>query len=185
MSDITKRNWGAITTVGGVMLFIVTVATLHILQPTYDSRHQLMSELALGQYGWAMFYAFLGLAAAIFGVQSAIGVYQATRSYRILLSVAATLFLLAGVYPLGNTSMVHITVIAVAFVLSVLAMYLFPFSAGRASSVAPRSLSWTLAAGVALSVVLGHVIPIGIGQRLAAGCLLLWLLTVAWKLLRR
>ena len=51
-----------------------------------------------------MFYAFLGLAAAVFGVQSAIGIYQATRSYRILLSVAATLFLLAGVYPLGNTS---------------------------------------------------------------------------------
>ncbi len=64
-------------------------------------------------------------------------------------------------------------------------MYLFPVSAGLASTVAPRVVSWPLAAGVAASVALGHsLIPMGIGQRLAAACLLVWLGTVGWKLFR-
>jgi len=184
MNEVAKRHWGAVATIIGVTVFIVTVVALHLLQPGYDPRHQLMSELALGQYGWAMFVAFLGLAVAVFGVQAAIGGYGAARGYRVLLSIAAMLFLVAGIFPLGNTSMIHIGAIAMAFVLSVLAMYLFPSSAGRASIAAPRTLSWTLATGIAASVALGDLIPIGIGQRLAAGCLLVWLAVLPWRLPR-
>ena len=184
MNEVTKRHWGAMATVVGVMVFILTVVALHLLQPGYDPRHQLMSELALGQYGWAMFVAFLGLAVAVFGVQAAIG-HSAVRGYRVLLSVVASLFLAAGIFPLGNTSTIHIAAITLAFVLSVLAMYLFPSNAGQASIAAPRPISWTLAAGVTVNVALGNVIPIGIAQRLAAGCLLVWLFMLSWRLLRR
>lgn len=182
VSAMPKWPWGAVATVFGVLMFLVTVVTLHVLQPAYDPIHQLMSELALGPYGWAMILAFAGLALANFGVQAALGVFGGSQYLRLLLSAAALFFLAAGVFPLGAHSEIHIAVIATAFVLSVLAMYLFPSGAGRAANAAPRALSWCLAAGVAVSVALGHsVLPMGIGQRLAALCLVIWLAILGWR----
>ncbi len=176
---------GALATMAGAATFVIVVLTLHLLQSDYDPRHQLMSELALGQHGWAMFVAFLGLATAVLGVQAAIAAFDGVGGYRVLLGAAGLFFLTAGVFPLGATSLIHIGAIAIAFVLSVLAMYFFPTSAGRASIVAPRAVSWPLAAGVAASIALGEsIIPMGIGQRLAAACLLVWLGIVGWKLFR-
>ena len=166
-------------------MFVVVVFILHLLQSDYDPRSQLMSELALGPHGWVMFLAFQGLAFAMFGVQVAITSYGGSDGYRLLLIVAALCFLAAGIFPLGATSLIHISAIALAFMFSVLAMYLFPASTGLASAAAPRAVSWPLAAGVAAGVALGHsLIPMGIGQRLAAVCLLVWLGTVGWKLFR-
>ncbi len=185
MNSRTKRAWAAVVTMIGVVMFIIVVVMLHSIQSEYEPRHQLMSELALGQHGWAMFVAFLGLATAVFGVQAAIGTFGGSHGYRVLLGVAALLFLTAGIFPLGATSFIHISAITTGFVLSVLGMYLFPTSAGRASVLAPRAVSWPLAAGVAVSVALGDsVIPMGIAQRLAAACLLLWLGIVGWRLFR-
>ncbi len=185
MTRWTIQTRGGIATLVGVTLFVVVVVTLHVLQPGYQPRTQLMSELALGEHGWAMFVAFLGLAIAIIGVQTGVAACGGSRGYRLLLVTAAAFSLAAGVFPLGKWSVVHISAIGTAFVLSVLAMYLFPTNAGRASLVGPRVVSWPLAAGLAASVALGHsVIPMGIGQRLAAACLLLWLGIAGWKLLR-
>jgi hypothetical protein len=79
--------------------------------------------------------------------------------------------------------MIHISAIAAAFVTAVLAMYLFPSLAGRAAVMAPKSLSWSFAAGVSISAALGHsLIPIGIGQRMAASFLLLWMLVLGMRL---
>jgi len=167
-------------------MFVGTVVLLHFLQPDYKPADQLMSELALGRYGWAMFFAFAGLALAVFGIQLSLGSYGASPSLRGLLAAAALFFLAAGVFPLGATSEIHIAAIAIAFVLSVLAMYLYPSDAGRAVAAAPRALSWSLAAAVALSVALGHsVLPMGIDQRLAAICLLIWLAVLGWRLARQ
>jgi hypothetical protein len=167
----------------GIAAFIATVLPLHLLQPGYEPANQLMSELALGRYGWAMVIAFAGLALAAFGVQAILGTLGGTRSLRVVWAVAALFFLAAGVFPLGATSEIHIAAIAAAFVLSVLGMYLYPAAAGRAAAAAPRALSWSLAAGIAASVALGHsVLPMGIGQRLAALFLLAWLAVVAWRL---
>ena len=176
---------GALATMAGAATFVIVVLILHLLQSDYDPRHQLMSELALGQHGWAMFVAFLGLATAVLGVQAAIAAFDGLGGYRVLLGVAGLFFLAAGLFPLGATSIIHISAISTAFVLSVLAMYFFPTSAGRASVAAPRAVSWPLAAGVAVSIALGQsIIPMGIGQRLAAACLLVWLGIVGWKLFR-
>ena len=178
--------WGAAAAMVGVATFAATVMVLHLLQPDYQATYQLMSELALGRHGWAMAVAFAGLALAVFGIQVAIAAFEASRGLRLLLMVAAAFFLAAGLFPLGDTSEIHIAAIAAAFVLSVLAMYLFPSNAGRASAAAPRAVSWSLAAGIAVSVALGHsVLPIGIAQRLAAACLLAWLAILGWRLGRR
>jgi len=185
MSMRSNAVWGALTTLVGVMMFVTVVVLLHFVQIEYDPKAQLMSELALGRYGWAMIIAFFGLAIAVFGVQVAVAPSRGSRAYRALLVAAALSFLIAGIFPLGATSMVHIGAIGIAFVLSVLSMYLFPTSVGDASVAASRRVSWPLAAGVAVSVALGHsALPIGIGQRLAAACLLLWLGIVGWNLYR-
>jgi hypothetical protein len=178
-------NPGAAAALAGVAMFVVTVVSLHLVQADYQPADQLMSELALGRYGWTMIFAFSGLAISTFGVQAAIGPQGAWRGLRVILGAAAAFFLGAGIFPLGDTSEIHIAAIATAFVLAVLAMYLYPAEAGRASTAAPRAVSWTLAAGVAASVALGHsVLPMGVGQRLAAACLLLWLAILGWKLRR-
>lgn len=166
----------------GVTLFVGTVTILHFVQPGYEPTQQLMSELALGPFGWAMIIAFAGLAVAVFGVRAAISVPETSFWLRLLLAASAVSFLAAGIFPLGATSEVHIAAIATAFVLSVLAMYAFPSGAGRAAAAAPRSISWSLAAGVAASVALGHsVLPMGVGQRLAALCLIVWLAVLGWR----
>ena len=95
--------WGAVTTIIGVAMFIIVVLILQQIQSGYEPRHQLMSELALGQHGWAMFVAFLGLATAVLGVQVAIAALGGSGGYRVLLGAAGLFFLAAGVFPLGAT----------------------------------------------------------------------------------
>jgi hypothetical protein len=169
--------------VAGTAVFLAVVVALHFLQEGYDPAHQLMSELALGRYGAAMVAAFAGLAAAAFGIQLSLAPWGASRVLRGVLSAAAAAFLAAGLFPLGASSEVHIMAIACAFILSVVAMYLFPTMAAGAAPAAPRPFSWGMAAGVAISVALGHsVLPMGIGQRGAAFFLLLWMAVAGWRL---
>lgn len=174
---------GGVAAVAGVAIFLIVVLTLHVVQTNYDPVNQLMSELALGPHGWAMFFAFAGIALALAGLQLSIAALGATLALRTLLILAAILFLAAGIFPLGDTSMIHISAIAAAFVTAVLAMYLFPTLAGGAVPLAAKSVSWPLAAGVAISVALGHsLLPMGIGQRLAATFLILWILLLGFRL---
>ncbi|MDX1486617.1 MAG: DUF998 domain-containing protein [Acidiferrobacterales bacterium] len=185
MNKTRSRMGAALATMLGVATFVVVVIILHLLQPGYEPRYQLMSELALGPNGWAMLVAFSGLAIAILGLQAAIAKSGGSLGYRVLLLAVAMLVLAAGIFPLGAATLIHISAIAAAFVLSVLAMYLYPKNAGQASAAGPRALSWPLAAGMAVSVAAGHaVVPMGIGQRLAAACLIAWLAIVGWKLYR-
>lgn len=177
---------GGVTAVLGVATFLTVVLILHVVQTRYDPVNQLMSELALGPHGWAMFFAFAGIAAALAGIQFSIATLGATLALRGLLILAAIFFLAAGIFPLGESSMIHISAIAAAFMTAVLAMYLFPSLAGRAAELATKSISWSLAAGLAVSVALGHsVIPMGIGQRLAAASLVLWILVLGLRLWKR
>ena len=185
MSEARARRGGGVAAIAGAGLFLSTVIPLHFLQPGYDPSSQLMSELALGRYGGAMVMAFGGLALSMMGIQVSVAALGATIALRAILIASSTLFLVSGLFPLGSTSDIHIAAIASAFVLSALAMYLFPTMAGRASRFAPRIVSWGLAAGMAASVAVGHsLIPMGIAQRGAALFLLLWLCLAGWRLSR-
>lgn len=177
---------GGVTVLAGAGTFVAVVTVLHFVQPGYDPAQQLMSELALGRHGWAMFLAFAGLAVATFAIQHSIAALGASWPLRFVLGAATLFFLAAGLFPLGETSDLHIAAIAGAFVLLVLAMYLFPSLSGRAAALAPRAISWPLAAGVALGIVLGlSALPMAVGQRLAALFMLAWLIIVGWRLTRR
>jgi hypothetical protein len=183
-ADAPRRiRWGGWMALAGVALFVAVVALLHVVQEDYRAADQLMSELALGRLGSAMLVAFAGLAMGAFGVQLGIGPLGAARALRIVLFTAAIFFLGAGVFTLATAPQVHIAAIACAFVMSGVAMYLFPATAGRAAAFAPRGVSWTAAVGIAASVALGHaILPMGIAQRSAALFLLLWLSILGWRL---
>ena len=133
--------FGGVAAVLGVAIFLAVVLALHVVQGQYDPLNQLMSELALGPHGWAMFFAFAGIAFALAGLQFSIATLDATLVLRGLLILAAIFFLAAGIFPLGESSMTHISAIAAAFVTAVLAMYLFPSLAGRAAKLAPKPVS--------------------------------------------
>lgn len=135
-----------------------------------------MSELALGKHGWAMLPPFGLIAAAVACLAVGVTPSHDSRWARGILVIASLGFLGAGVFPLGRGSEWHIALIATAFVAITLAMYLLPSAApdqfGRKAKVA----SWCLAAGTALSVFLGHsMFLMGIGQRLAAACVVAWI----------
>ncbi len=163
---------------GGLALFIATVAALHLAQPDYDQVYQLMSELALGAHGGWMLAAFLGLAT------SASAAALASLRWRapllpVLLAGAALGFLGAGLVPLGPNAEIHIASISAAFVLVVLAMVLLPRMFVSPLPLPGREWSGLLAAATAVSVALGHgVVPIGIAQRAAALCGIAWLIWI-------
>ena len=99
--------------------------------------------------------------------------------------MAALGFLGAGIFPLGRASEWHIALIAIAFVAVVLAMYLIPSVVSTQFGGRVRMVSWCLAGGTALGVLLGHsLLPIGVGQRLAAACVVSWLCFAGTRLRR-
>lgn len=178
-------RWAGALAIAGAIGFVVVVILLHVLQPGYDLVHQLMSELALGAYGWAMLLAFLLIAAATLSLALGIAQVQYSPWLQVVLAVAALGFLGAGVFPLGRASEWHIALIAIAFVAVVLAMYLLPSVAPAQFGGKAKGVSWCLAGGTALSVFLGHsILPIGVGQRLAAACVVIWLCFTGARLRR-
>ena len=185
MSTPRAAFLGGWTMIGGALLFLSVVVGLHLLQPGYDPRTQLMSELVFGRGGGAMLLAFAGLAASMWGAQMAVGSLGGSRSLRVLLIAGAALFMAAGLFPLGERAAIHIGAISVAFVAAVLAMYLFPRLGRAAAQASPHYIAWPLAGAVAASVAAGHsILPMGIGQRAAAAFLLVWFLVTGWRFRR-
>jgi hypothetical membrane protein len=171
--------------IAGAAGFVVVVSGLHVLQPGYDPVHQLMSELALGTYGGAMLSAFLFIAASTLSVGVGIARLRRSLSLEIVLALAILGFVGAGVFPLGRASEWHVALIAIAFISIVLAMYLLPSAAPTQFGGRAKLLSWCLAGSTALSVFLGlTILPIGVSQRLAAACVVIWLCFVGASLRR-
>jgi hypothetical protein len=179
------RVVSSVLLIGGVFLFLCVVIPLHFVQANYNPRYQLMSELALGAQGGWMLLAFIGLSCAALGTQTVLWQQQTSGFLRLIFGSVALCFLGSGIFTLGESDVMHITLVALAFVGSVLGMLLFSTQAGKAAALMPQRLSLLLAIGITLSVFLGHgVLDIGIAQRLAASCLLLWFVILGWKNLK-
>jgi Protein of unknown function (DUF998) len=182
MSRVTATLGGGLG-FAGVAGFAAIVLVLHCLQADYDPRRQLVSELALGPFGWAMLPAFVALAAALFGVGLGLGAVGASPTCRVLLYAAAVAMLFAGAFPMGRATVPHIVAVVVGFVPIVLLAYLLPTRSGRLRLL--RAESWLLGGGAVVSLALANFgVPLGIAQRLAVACVLGWLCVLSWKLVR-
>lgn len=172
---INHRNSGL--SFAGVAGFLLTVVYLHIVQiPTgYDPVAQLMSELALGKSGFAMFFAFFSLAVACAGAECILRAHKAPLPMSLLLAAAALCFAGAGYFTLDTAAEIHVTLVGLAFMLLGLCMYLTPRLISVFHSLKARIICWGLCISTALFVALGQgILPAGIAQRLAAICILLW-----------
>lgn len=177
---MTNIDFKSIIVTIGVLGFVLIVTTLHIVQNNYNPTHQLMSELALGQHGSYMLFAFLSFSVAIFVAQQILGAYENSMSVRMLMVIASFFIAGAGLFKLDNYINLHVGLVAVAFILIVLSMYLVPRFIPQFQELLPNSVCWLLGVGTVVSVALGRsLISIGIAQRLAASCILIWLLWLA------
>lgn len=163
----------------GCCVFLLVVIFLHLIQVHYDARYQLMSELVFGKGGEFMLIAFLGLSLAAFGTGRLIIQTNKNTMLAYLFDAAAVCFLGSGIFPLGESGLLHITCIALAFTFMVLGMCWCPFTQ---NSLMSKSVSLGLAAALTLSVFTGQsLLDIGIAQRLAASCLLCWWIILGWR----
>ncbi len=171
--------------IGGVAAFLSIVVALHVLQPEYDPRHQLVSELARGRFGWAMLPAFAALGGGVAAISSGLRACRASFLVRGALLVSTFSFVFAGLFPLGRADLLHITFVALGFVGVALAMVLAPLHTELLDSASGRRLSWSCAAAMVTSVgVAANWLPDAIAQRLAATWLLAWLVAVGLRLRR-
>lgn len=161
-----------IITLLGVFGFITIVTYLQFIQSAYSPIHQLMSELALGQQGSLMLGAFLSFALSVAGAMTLL-THPVIKG---LLGFASLALLGAGLSKLGVATTLHVALIVLAFVLLVLSMYLTPRLITAFQRPQAMAVCWGLGIATAIFVALGHeTMPIGLAQRLAAMCLLLWL----------
>ncbi len=173
----SSLHMGALFSFIGTALFLMVVIPLHFIQLDYNPRFQLLSELALGAYGWMMLFAFLGLALSAMG--AGIIAYHTAKFPSVIWGLAALCFLGAGIFPLGESDFLHIALIASAFVLSVLGMFVFARQSGKWAS---GKLSYLLAVGMTFNIFLGNsILDMGIAQRLAALCLLAWFVIIGYQ----
>jgi hypothetical protein len=94
-SDSTLRRAGRLTVASSVT-FLVLLGLLHFLEPEFDPSWRMISEYALGQYGWMMRLAFFCWGVSVLALRVVLRPSLQTRGGRLgqgwLLSLGVALF---------------------------------------------------------------------------------------------
>lgn len=213
ISPVTKvSQTAARLSFAAAAAYLVLLAALHFIKPELDPSWRVISEYALGDYGWMMALAFLSLAVSCVGLFVAIRSQTRTIGGKIglafLLAAAAGL-IIAAIFPTDpiTASRDELTTHGNLHGLGAALGTGFPIAAtliglslarNQAWSTARRSLFW--AAGLAwvgflafaLSMVVlfpddgtfGPDMPIGWPNRFMIVAYSVWLMVVAWRALR-
>lgn len=177
---MNRNDINRVITLAGVAGFVAIVTYLHFAQTDYSPANQLMSELALGRQGVLMLWAFLSFALSVAGTVSILAAYKAHPVIKLLLGTASLSLAGAGIFKLEAATTLHVALVGLAFILLVLCMYLTPRLITRFQTLQATLICWGFGAGTALFVGLGQgTLPIGLAQRLATACILLWLCWLA------
>ncbi|MCD9025731.1 DUF998 domain-containing protein [Cohnella silvisoli] len=81
--------------------FLVLLAVLHIIKPEFDPSWRMVSEYAIGRYGWVMVLAFLSMSLSSFALLAAIRTQISTVGGKIglvLLLISAVAIAAASVF---------------------------------------------------------------------------------------
>jgi len=76
-----RLTWGA------AAVFLVLLAVLHFLKPEFDPSWRMVSEYAIGRYGWVMVLAFLSMSLSSFALFAAIRTQISTIGGKIGLAL--------------------------------------------------------------------------------------------------
>lgn len=168
------------TILSGALVAVVVVAALQLAAPTYDSRRQLVSELADVPHGELLLVAFAALSCSLFATALAMKRGGGPWPLGLAVLVAAAAFGVAGALPMSRSAEMHVGCVAVGFVSIALVMGLGPFFFGPLSGRA-RVASWSACVAMVGAVALSAVIPFAIAQRLAGAVLVLWIVWAGWR----
>jgi hypothetical protein len=192
-------------------LFLALLVVLHLLKPEYDPSWRMISEYAIGRFGWVLPFAFFSLALASLSATAAM--YPQVKSIvgyivLILLPIAATGLTIGAIFPsdpittapdaLSENGKLHILgatigIPAIAFAVALISLVLIR---NQAWANARRWL-WLTAGLVWLSFValifigfvvakgtLGPDVLIGWPNRLFMIGYSLWLMVLAWPVIQ-
>jgi len=181
--------------------FVVMLILLHGLRPDYTPVDHMISDYAVGRYGWVMTTAFVALAAgcltlglgmALAGPRSLAG-----RAAALLLGVATIGVLTTAIFPTDletaattATGNIHTLSFLVNVISMILCAMLFALSLGKSDDW--RGYRWTgrvlavalLAAFIAQFLTLHRGAPYGLTNRLFVAVLMVWFLATAMQLRR-
>ena len=189
--------------------FLVLLAALHFFKPEFDPSWRVISEYALGDYGWIMVIAFLSLALSCVSLFVAIRSQIRTMGGKIglaFLLVAATGLIIAAIFPTDPITAsrdqltTHGTLHGLGAALGIgfpIAATLIGWSLARnqAWSSARRSLAWSagltwigfLVFALSMAVMFpddgtfGPDVLIGWPNRFMIAAYSVWLMVVAWQ----
>ena len=185
----------------GAVVFTLSLTVLHVVRTEIDWSHDYVSHFVHGRLGWlfvsgAVVHGF-GNVALGQGLRRSLG-HGRLRTWAVLLfGIAAAGIILAGLLPIDPAGTpptfvgrVHRTVIYVAFLGELVALFLFSVAFARDQDWQSRSgISFVLSATatIALAGFLGALLlhqMLGMAERLALTTFMVWELWVAVHLIR-
>lgn len=207
----TRSRAAARLSLFAAALFLVLLAVLHIIKPELDPSWRMVSEYAIGDYGWLMSLAFLSLALSCVSLVTALRRQMPTLSGKIglvILSATAVGLTLGGVF---KTDPITINPGAVTFsgnmhgLGALIGLPTFPIAATLISLSLTRSKTWATSkrsyllmlglAWVSLVVFVtamatmfkgtfNPTVLIGWPNRLLMVTQCAWMMSIAWQMVR-
>lgn len=188
----------ATTSIACFTYSVLSLLVLHALRTDYAPAHHMISDYAVGPYGWVMTTFFLatsgGCLMLLLGLVRSGPDWIAARIGTLLLGVASIGLVVSAIFPTDvrlpstRTGEIHDISFLVNIGSILLAIVLLSVSFGSQPRWRPyRRTALTLAGLVVLAAVLQFLtlhkgMPYGLANRLAVTMLLAWLLATSFRL---
>lgn len=182
---------------------LVLLAVLHLISPEFDPAWRMVSEYALGDFGWVLALFFLAWALSCVGLFFAIRPHIGTVGGKIglgFLLAAAVGMAMAAVFDVshdlhGLAAMIGMPGLPVAAMLTSVSLARNPaWSSARRPLLLTANLTWISLVGMFAAVFIGlartggefgSAVPAGWPNRLLVVAYCAWLLATAWQADRR
>ena len=182
----------------GTVFFVFAVTALHFLRPDYNPTTRLLSDYAVGPYGYLMTAAWFALGLVCFalalGIRDGMGPSRAKSAGSVLLGVGAVGAFLTGIFPPDlegspstTTGAIHLVFGSISFVAFFVAIFVNSWGfrtnpAWRSNYRASLALGFAAVIILALFPVFANAGWPGISQRAAIPVISLWLLSTGNRL---
>ena len=192
------RSMMSIVAIVGFSTFLVTTFILHFLQPDYETSKRYVSEFILGQYGWLLNLAIIGNLIGCTAFTAVFYIFHKTKRSRICLIClcVATLAVLTNFFPTdihGEAVTLSGHIHNLGAFIGTLAifpvMFIFPYQLKKTGFLNGVYAMLAILAPLApvffiILLVAGAKAPgfIGIGQRIYALIIMIWLILAALRL---
>jgi hypothetical protein len=192
------RSKLSIIAVIGFSVFLITTFVLHFLQPDYDTSKKYVSEFILGQYGWLLNLAIIGNFVGCGAFTLAFYSFHKSNKSWICLGClcVATLSVLSNFFPTdihGKAVTISGYIHNIGIFAGTLAIFpvmvIFPYQLKRIGLLSGKFITLAILAPLApvfflVLLVMVSIAPniVGIGQRVYALIIMLWLILAAFRL---